>query len=119
MLIFAPFTKSTHAGDVTCVHQTAYYTSESDEWISIKFGFGGPRLKASNNTHTSMYIMWRIDPLLGKDLETNNEYNKRRINKRPFLSNGWVNKFPRKREAHNITYTMETGVFSMWVAPMS
>jgi hypothetical protein len=40
-----------------------------------------------------------------------------RTNKMPFLSNDSLNTFPRKRDAHNNTVTMETGVFSMWSVP--
>jgi hypothetical protein len=43
----------------------------------------------------------------------------RRINKRPFLSNGSVSTLPQKRDAHNNIVTVETGVFSMWPVPRS
>jgi hypothetical protein len=51
--------------------------------------------------------MWRTDPLLGKDLETTGTaVDMQYRNNRPFLSNGSVNTFPRKREAHNNTVTI-------------
>jgi hypothetical protein len=49
--------------------------------------------------------LWSIDPLLGKGLETNNEISD------PFLSNGSINTFPRKRDAHNKSYNGNGGVF--------
>jgi hypothetical protein len=44
-------------------------------------------------------ILWRMEPLLGKVLEANSEYGHCYAigNKLPFLSDGLVNTFPRKR----------------------
>jgi hypothetical protein len=50
-------------------------------------------------------ILWHIDLLLDKDLKTNNKISD------PFLSNDSVKTFLRNQNAHNITVTMETGVF--------
>jgi hypothetical protein len=52
-------------------------------------------------------MFWRIGPLLDKDLEINEISDF-------FLSNGLVNTFPWKQDAHNNAVTMEVGVFSMW-----
>lgn len=42
--------------------------------------------------------LWRIDPLLGKDLEANKEYSRCKYTKGPFWAlYGSVNKFPRKQ----------------------
>jgi hypothetical protein len=65
------------------------------------------------NVSGHLFILWRVDQLLGKHLETSNEVSD------PFLSNSSVNTFQRKGETHNNTITMETRVFSMWSLPRS
>jgi hypothetical protein len=54
--------------------------------------------------------LWSIDHLLGKDLETNNEYTRcyaiGEINKRPFLGNGSVNTPTTKEEVLKAVFSV-------------
>jgi hypothetical protein len=71
-------------------------------------------------------ILWHIDPLLGKDLETNNETTAVAIQRRGkhasttivlLLETELCN--PLLSSCNNCTTTMETGVFSSWSVPRS
>jgi hypothetical protein len=69
--------------------------------------------------------LWRIEPLLGKDLETNNETTAVAMRRRGkhasttelllemVLCNQLLGSY------NSWTITMETGVFSMWSVPRS